>query len=171
MQPSSCCYYYCYCCCCLLLSGLDELYVSQVDAPATPSLTPSGPVLQEQQLAALQGQLPGLALLPHTPTLLGDQGRTAPSSNSSRWTGQLYTALPAAAAEGVATATPGPPPAAADQHAVATLAAAAAPTITADGDGSGGTPVVVFLANSMGNTSYGVAQNAAVHIIRGEAQH
>jgi hypothetical protein len=162
----------------LLLPGLNELSVLHIDAPAGPSLTPSGPVLQEQQLTALQAQLPSLTVLPQQQQQQQQDGSASSGCSSSlphveqpqavegHVSGTAYAGTsggcPTAqhAGSGLHCCTAGAPGAqlqlSCRLQAAATAAAAARPTA-----------VIVFLSNTMGSTSYGVAQDASVHIIRG----
>jgi hypothetical protein len=155
-------------------AGLDELRVLHIEPPSGVSLSPSGPVLQEQQLAALQQQLPSLNMLPpqQQQQQQHQQGQLGGGTNSSSSTSGSNASSMAHAVEatsdtsmvcntdnfaGLHTTAGQLQPANALGPAAAAAGPAACPGI-----------VVVFLSNTMGSTSYGVAQDASVHIIRGE---
>lgn len=147
-----------------LLAGLDELRLVHVDAPSGPSLSPSRPVLQEHQLAALQSQLPSLHVMPQQQQRMwqayddNSSHRIIPGCTALGMVHAEHSVDNAILANSTETSARANTASSVPECAPATdLAVAACPAI-----------VVVFLSNTMGSTSYGVAQDASVHIIRGE---
>lgn len=140
--------------CGLYYSGVTELTVSSIPPPSRPSLAPDVPVTQQQQLAAVEAQLPLLSCQSqHVPTAAGPMPTTP--------AGQV-------AVQGVCQQQPG--------YISTEVGLSAALTSSSNGGGAGvqqpmecgDVPVVEFLSNVMGSLAYVVAPDSTVFLKRGE---